>query len=189
MPSDAVASRVTEIRAQLAMLRTGPAAAATAAPATTRAAGTAATSAASGATFARALDGAVAASQPVVRPTVGSVSSEYGPRWGTMHKGIDFAAPMGAPVRAAVGGTVKSAGWNGGYGNVVEIDHGNGTTTLYAHNSAMNVQPGQRVQAGDVIAKIGSTGHSTGPHLHFEVKVNGEQVDPRPWLTQRGVTL
>jgi murein DD-endopeptidase MepM/ murein hydrolase activator NlpD len=122
-------------------------------------------------------------------PAQGTVTSDYGPRWGTEHEGIDIGAASGSPVRAAADGVVKRANWYGGYGNAVIIDHGNGVQTLYGHNSSLDVQPGQRVSAGQVIAKVGSTGDSTGPHLHFEVEVDGKKVDPRPWLKDRGVSL
>jgi murein DD-endopeptidase MepM/ murein hydrolase activator NlpD len=122
-------------------------------------------------------------------PTRGTVSSEFGPRWGRQHEGIDLAAATGTPVRAAAGGVVRKASWYGGYGNAVIIDHGNGVSTLYGHNSALTVAVGERVQAGQTIAKVGSTGDSTGPHLHFEVEVSGKKVDPRPWLRDRGVAL
>jgi murein DD-endopeptidase MepM/ murein hydrolase activator NlpD len=122
-------------------------------------------------------------------PTQGVVTSEFGPRWGTQHQGIDIAASTGTAVKAAADGVVRKASWNGGYGNAVVVDHGNGVSTLYAHNSELTVKPGDRVQAGQVVAKVGSTGDSTGPHLHFEVKVNDKRVDPRPWLKERGVTL
>lgn len=159
------------------------------------AAGVSATSAAQ---FAAALDKAVAAdntgpdqvpSSGWIAPTQGTVTSEFGPRWGRRHEGIDIAAGVGTPVKAAADGVVRQASWNGGYGNAVVIDHGNGVTTLYAHNSELTVKPGDRVTSGQTVAKVGSTGDSTGPHLHFEVKVDGTKIDPRPWLKQRGVTL
>jgi murein DD-endopeptidase MepM/ murein hydrolase activator NlpD len=137
--------------------------------------------------FAAALDSAVASGQGWTAPLKGQITSEFGPRWGTQHKGMDIAAATGAPVRAASGGTVRRADWNGGYGNAVIIDHGNGISTLYGHNSALTVKPGQRVNAGDVIAKAGSTGDSTGPHLHLEVRIDDKQINPRPWLAARGV--
>jgi len=124
-----------------------------------------------------------------VAPAQGRVTSEFGPRWGTEHEGIDIGAGSGAPVRAAADGVVRRASWYGGYGNAVIIDHGGGVQTLYGHNSSLDVQPGQRVRAGEVIAKVGSTGDSTGPHLHFEVELDGKKVDPRPWLKERGVSL
>lgn len=124
-----------------------------------------------------------------IKPLNGPVTSGFGPRWGTMHEGMDIAAGTGTPVRAAAGGVVKKASWYGGYGKAVIIDHGKGVKTLYAHNSKLNVKVGDRVQAGEVISKVGSTGDSTGPHLHFEVQVHGKAVNPRPWLKKRGVTF
>ncbi|MEX0657636.1 MAG: M23 family metallopeptidase, partial [Egibacteraceae bacterium] len=122
------------------------------------------------------------------RPSDGRFSSGYGmrrhPIYGTgrMHTGVDFGSPSGAPIYAATGGTVISAGWRGGYGLAVVVDHGNGVATLYAHSSQVLVSPGQRVGRGQVIARIGSTGQSTGPHLHFEVRVHGQHRDPMPYL-------
>jgi murein DD-endopeptidase MepM/ murein hydrolase activator NlpD len=146
---------------------------------------------ATGVRFAAALDAAVAGAGASgwTAPAQGRVTSEFGPRWGTEHEGIDIGAGSGAPVRAAADGVVRRASWYGGYGNAVVIDHGGGVQTLYGHNSSLDVRPGQRVSAGQVIAKVGSTGDSTGPHLHFEVEVDGKKVDPRPWLKERGVTL
>jgi murein DD-endopeptidase MepM/ murein hydrolase activator NlpD len=99
-----------------------------------------------------------------------------------MHEGIDIAVPSGTPVAAAASGTVITAGWLGGYGNLVVIDHGNGLATAYGHNSSVTVGAGQSVAQGQVIAYSGSTGHSTGPHVHFEVRVNGSAVDPLGYL-------
>jgi murein DD-endopeptidase MepM/ murein hydrolase activator NlpD len=99
-----------------------------------------------------------------------------------MHEGIDIAVPTGTPVAAAASGTVITAGWLGGYGNLVVIDHGNGLATAYGHNSGLAVGVGQSVAQGQVIAYSGSTGHSTGPHVHFEVRVNGSPVDPLGYL-------
>ncbi len=99
-----------------------------------------------------------------------------------MHEGIDIAASTGAPIWAAAAGTVIHAGWLGGYGNLVVLDHGNGLATAYAHCSAILVGVGQTVAQGETIALVGSTGHSTGPHLHFEVRVNGVAVDPLLYL-------
>jgi len=107
-------------------------------------------------------------------PTKGVITSGYGRRWGRMHKGIDIAAPVGTPVLAAAPGVVVSAGWNsGGYGNLVEIQHPDGSLTLYAHNNRVLVRRGQQVAQGQQISEMGSTGRSTGPHCHFEVHAAG----------------
>lgn len=115
-------------------------------------------------------------------PLKGTISSGFGPRNGRPHEGIDIPAPHGSEVRAVASGLVSYADWAGTYGLLIKIDHGNGIETRYAHNSRLTVKPGERVSAGQVIARVGSTGRSTAPHLHFEVRVNGEAVDPRPWL-------
>jgi murein DD-endopeptidase MepM/ murein hydrolase activator NlpD len=115
-------------------------------------------------------------------PVSGAVTSGFGVRWGRMHEGIDIAVGTGTPVHAAAAGTVIYAGWMEGYGNLVVIDHGNGLSTAYGHNSALASSVGQTVSAGQVIAYSGSTGHSTGPHVHFEVRVNGSPVDPLGYL-------
>ncbi|MBK9082115.1 MAG: M23 family metallopeptidase [Rhizobiales bacterium] len=99
-----------------------------------------------------------------------------------MHSGVDFRGDVGSPIRATAGGTVVTAGWSGGYGNMVEIEHANGITTRYAHMSAINVSEGQTVEAGAVVGKLGSTGRSTGPHLHYEVRIDGDAVDPARFL-------
>ena len=110
----------------------------------------------------------------------GPISSPFGWRWGRLHKGIDLPLSQGTPVRAAQSGTVVRAGWNGGYGRMVEISHGSGVSTLYAHLSAIGVQVGDQVTIGNTIGRVGSTGASTGPHLHFEIRVNGTAVNPLP---------
>ena len=115
-------------------------------------------------------------------PVNGSVVSGYGMRWGRMHEGIDIAASTGTPIWGAAAGTVIHAGWLGGYGNLVVVDHGNGLATAYAHASAILVAVGQQVAQGETISLVGSTGHSSGPHLHFEVRVNGIAVDPLLYL-------
>ncbi|PSB31895.1 hypothetical protein C7B82_06665 [Stenomitos frigidus ULC18] len=117
-------------------------------------------------------------------PAKGLLTSGYGWRWGRMHKGIDIAAPVGTPVFAAAAGVVITAGWNsGGYGNMVEIQHPDGSVTLYAHNSRLVVRPGQEVAQGQQIADMGSTGYSTGPHSHFEVHLPGQgAVNPMAHL-------
>jgi murein DD-endopeptidase MepM/ murein hydrolase activator NlpD len=108
-------------------------------------------------------------------PTKGVLTSGYGMRWGRMHKGIDIAAPIGTPVVAAAPGVVVSAGWNsGGYGNLVEIQHPDGSVTVYAHNNRILVRRGQEVAQGQQISEMGSTGRSTGPHCHFEVHPPGQ---------------
>jgi murein DD-endopeptidase MepM/ murein hydrolase activator NlpD len=116
------------------------------------------------------------------RPAAGAIVSGFGPRGGALHAGVDFGAPMGAPIYACWAGRVVSAGWQGGYGNAVVIDHGGGKATLYAHQSRIAVSAGQNVNAGSVIGYVGSTGDSTGPHLHFEVRINGSPVNPAPYL-------
>ncbi len=121
-------------------------------------------------------------------PVNARVSSGFGyrvhPIFGTkrLHKGLDLGAGSGTAITAAKGGTVLSAGWQGGYGNTVVISHGDGISSLYAHQSEIAVSAGQEVSRGDVIGYVGSTGWSTGPHLHFEIRVNGSAVDPLPYM-------
>jgi len=117
-------------------------------------------------------------------PVNGPVTSPYGPRWGTFHRGIDIGVGMGTPIAAANSGTVFYAGEMDGYGNVVLIDHGNGIVTLYAHQSQVQTTKGAYVARGATIGLVGSTGHSTGPHLHFEVRIgaSGMAVDPMGYL-------
>jgi murein DD-endopeptidase MepM/ murein hydrolase activator NlpD len=115
-------------------------------------------------------------------PVSGPVTSPFGWRWGRMHEGIDIAVPTGTPVHAAGSGVVIYAGWMDGYGNFVILDHGGGIATAYGHNTSVAVAVGQSVSQGQVIAYAGSTGHSTGPHVHFEVRVNGSAVDPLGYL-------
>lgn len=122
---------------------------------------------------------------PSIWPAQGVVSSPYGLRWGgsDFHPGIDIANDMGTPIRATADGTVSVAGWNsGGYGNMVDIDHGNGVMTRYGHASYVVVTAGQQVKRGQIIAYMGSTGFSTGPHVHYEVRINGQAVDPSGYL-------
>jgi murein DD-endopeptidase MepM/ murein hydrolase activator NlpD len=115
-------------------------------------------------------------------PVNGPVTSGYGMRWGRLHEGIDIAAGTGTPIWAGAAGTVIYAGWLGGYGNLVVVDHGNGLATAYAHASAILVSVGQSVAQAETISLVGSTGNSSGPHLHFEVRVNGVAVDPLLYL-------
>lgn len=111
-------------------------------------------------------------------PMCTRLNSRFGYRWGRLHKGIDLDGNVGDPIAAAKAGTVISAGYQGGYGNLVLIDHGDGIVTAYAHQSRMAVASGQRVERGELIGLVGNTGASTGPHLHFETRVNGTAVDP-----------
>ena len=121
-------------------------------------------------------------SSGLVWPVSGPITSPFGMRWGSLHPGIDIGVGMGTPIRAAASGRVITASYSGGYGNLVVVDHGNGLATAYAHQSSMAVTPGQQVSQGQVIGYVGSTGFSTGPHLHFEVRVNGSPVDPMGYL-------
>jgi murein DD-endopeptidase MepM/ murein hydrolase activator NlpD len=121
-------------------------------------------------------------------PVTGTITSPFGwrsnPFGGSpeFHQGLDIAAPSGTTVTAAAGGTVIMAQWYGGYGNYILIDHGGGYSTGYGHLSAIYVSTGQNVQRGQAIGAVGSTGQSTGPHLHFEVRIAGKPVDPAPRL-------
>jgi murein DD-endopeptidase MepM/ murein hydrolase activator NlpD len=115
-------------------------------------------------------------------PVNGPVTSPFGMRWGRMHTGIDVGVPYGTPIHAAASGQVIYAGWMDGYGNLVFVDHGHGLSTGYAHQSSIAVSNGQSVTQGQVIGYVGCTGHCFGPHLHFEVRVNGTPVDPLGYL-------
>ena len=134
--------------------------------------------------------GGAAASAPAAKvsgsgmawPANGSVTSGFGYRWGALHAGIDIANGIGTPIRAAKAGTVILAGWNGGYGNAIVIDHGGGLSTLYGHMTRLRATEGQRVDQGDLIGDMGSTGNSTGSHLHFETRVGGGAQDPTRFL-------
>jgi murein DD-endopeptidase MepM/ murein hydrolase activator NlpD len=133
---------------------------------------------------------ATLATVPIRKPVFGEIdmSSPFGTRMDpfvkgpAIHTGIDMRGDPGDPVRATAAGTVTVAGWNGGYGKMVEIDHGNGLTTRYGHMSAIDVTLGQKVRIGQIVGKIGSTGRSTGPHLHYETRVDGEAVNPEKYL-------
>uniref|UniRef100_UPI003898E935 DUF5930 domain-containing protein n=1 Tax=Aliiroseovarius sediminilitoris TaxID=1173584 RepID=UPI003898E935 len=109
-------------------------------------------------------------------------TSGFGSRWGRMHNGTDFAAPIGTPIYAPADGVVISAGWSSGYGRLVKIQHEFGIETRYAHQSRLNVQKGQRVSRGDRIGDIGNSGRSTGPHLHYEVRVGGKPINPMVYI-------
>jgi murein DD-endopeptidase MepM/ murein hydrolase activator NlpD len=127
---------------------------------------------------------------PIRKPLLGDIdmSSSFGVRsdpFGrgpAMHSGVDFRGDSGDPVRATAAGKVTSAAWNGGYGKMVEIDHGNGFTTRYGHLSEISAKAGQSVRAGQIIGRVGSTGRSTGPHLHYETRIEGDAVDPQKFL-------
>ena len=145
-----------------------------------------------------AVDAAAAAAAEAARPQAvlpvdgARLSSTFGYRWGTLHAGIDLAAPMLTPEYAAMDGVVVKAGAASGFGQAVYIQHENGDVTVYGHMETILVTEGQVVQAGETIALLGNRGQSTGPHLHFEVHVggiDGEKVDPIPWLAERGVTV
>ena len=130
------------------------------------------------------------ATVPVRKPVEGELdeSSGFGvrtrsvPRSPAMHTGIDFRGDSGDPVHATAAGTVVEAGWSGGYGRMVEIDHGSGFSTRYGHLSKIDVKVGQSIKIGQVIGEIGSTGRSTGPHLHYETRIDGEAVNPQKFL-------
>ena len=127
---------------------------------------------------------------PIRKPVIGDIdeTSPFGIRMdpfvheAAMHTGIDFRGDIGEPVHATAAGTVAVAGWSGGYGKMVEIDHGNGLSTRYGHLSEIDVAVGDKVRIGQIIGRIGSTGRSTGPHLHYETRVNGEAVNPQKFL-------
>lgn len=124
--------------------------------------------------------------QPVFAwPARGAVTSGFGTRWGRQHEGVDIAINTGTPVRASAPGVVSFAGWNGGYGMLVIVDHGMDVETRYAHNSRLAVAKGDRVEIGDIVAYSGNTGHSTGPHLHFEVRFRGQPLNPMNYLRGR----
>lgn len=126
--------------------------------------------------------------KPSIWPLQGKVTSRYGYRKSpftgrsSFHDGIDIAAPIGTPIRAAASGVVTYAGWRAGYGQTVMLEHGYGFRTLYGHNSRLAVKKGARVEKGDIIAYVGNTGQSTGPHLHYEVYVNGKRQNPANYL-------
>jgi murein DD-endopeptidase MepM/ murein hydrolase activator NlpD len=123
-------------------------------------------------------------------PTHGVLTSTFGQRWGSLHSGIDIAAPIGTPIYAAADGVVVDSGPADGFGLWVRVKHADGTLTVYGHNDSNTVTVGQEVKAGDQIAFVGNRGFSTGPHVHFEVWLNGaDKVDPIAWLSERGVNI
>ncbi|MFF0492968.1 M23 family metallopeptidase [Nocardia sp. NPDC004068] len=122
-------------------------------------------------------------------PAIGMFTSGYGQRWGTFHYGIDIAAPIGSPIYAVTDGTVIDAGPAQGFGLWVRIRHDDGSITVYGHMYDFSVSVGERVRAGQQIARVGNRGDSTGPHLHFEVLINGQHVDPQPWLAVHGIRV
>jgi len=135
------------------------------------------------------------AATPSIMPTAGWLSSAFSRmrshpilHYARAHEGIDVSAPMGAPIEAPANGTVVSAGWEAGFGNTVVIDHGFGIVTKFAHCSRILAHKGQKVTRGDRIALVGNTGLSTGPHLHYEVHVNGKAVDPRRYILPEVIT-
>ncbi|WP_315674820.1 M23 family metallopeptidase [Clostridium sp. 19966] len=115
-------------------------------------------------------------------PSRGVISSKFGTRWGKMHQGVDIAADLGTPIKAALDGKVIYSSWMEGYGNTIELQHQGEVVTLYGHCSKRIADLGQYVKKGDVIGLVGSTGRSTGPHLHFEVRINGTPVDPQGYV-------
>ena len=127
---------------------------------------------------------------PYRKPVIGEVefTSGFGVRSDpflgrpAMHTGLDFRSSTGDPVRATANGTVESAGWSGGYGKMVEVDHGNGFSTRYGHLSEIEVKVGQQIKIGQIMGRVGSTGRSTGPHLHYETRIDGDAVDPQKFL-------
>jgi murein DD-endopeptidase MepM/ murein hydrolase activator NlpD len=138
-------------------------------------------------------------SVPLRRPVMGEPepASGFGVRMDpflkapAMHTGLDLRSEAGDPVRVTATGTVSVAGWSGGYGKLVEVDHGHGLVTRYGHLSVIDVQVGQIVKVGQIVGKVGSTGRSTGPHLHYETRVDGEAIDPQRFLragTKLGAT-
>ena len=135
-------------------------------------------------------------SLPSIYPLIGKINNEYGWRRNPFgaasyerHSGMDIDGEKGAPVIAPGNGVVVKAGWQGGYGNLIELDHGNGVTTRYGHLSSVEVEIGQEVKRNQEIGKVGSTGRSTGPHLHYEVRLSNEPVNPRAYLPQNSDEL
>lgn len=134
---------------------------------------------------------AAAARRPLyVMPAAGTFTSGFGPRWGTEHHGDDIANAIGTPIVSVTDGTVAEAGPASGFGQWVRVQNDDGTIAVYGHVDQYLVKAGQKVQAGQQIATIGNRGESTGPHLHFEIWVNGkDKIDPQPWLASHGLDL
>lgn len=128
--------------------------------------------------------------RPSLWPVYGKIMSAYGSRSdpfsgeGAFHSGVDLTAPRGTPVHASADGIVVHAGWSGGYGKIIVVDHGNGMQTIYAHLSRFYAVPGQETRQGQVIGYSGATGRVTAPHLHYEVRVGGTPINPYPYLTK-----
>ncbi len=122
-------------------------------------------------------------------PAIGAFTSGFGQRWGTFHAGIDIAAPIGSPIYAVTDGTVVDAGPAQGFGLWVRVRHDDGTISVYGHMYDFSVSVGERVRTGQQIARVGNRGDSTGPHLHFEILINGRHIDPQPWLALHGLRL
>ena len=125
-----------------------------------------------------------------VKPAEGTFTSGFGSRWGTTHYGVDIANRIGTPILAVTDGTVIEAGPASGFGLWVRIQHDDGTVSVYGHVDSFSVHEGQRVKAGEQIARMGNRGYSTGPHLHFEIwDATGRKLNPAPWLADRGISL
>jgi murein DD-endopeptidase MepM/ murein hydrolase activator NlpD len=127
-----------------------------------------------------------------VRPVAAPITSPFGPRWGGWHPGVDFGAHYGTPIHVVGAGTVIGAGYlagENGYGQLVLVRHSPGVVTAYAHMSRVFVHAGQHVRTGELLGLVGATGHVTGPHLHFEVRLDGAKVNPVPWLRRHGVRV
>ncbi|WP_067814745.1 M23 family metallopeptidase [Nocardia inohanensis] len=127
---------------------------------------------------------------PAVLPVAGVISSGFGSRWGEFHYGVDIADPIGTPIHSALGGTVLEAGPASGFGQWIRVQQDDGTIAVYGHVNDMYVSAGERVNAGDVIASVGSRGNSTGPHLHLEIwDESGTKIDPVSWLAAKGILM
>ncbi|RZS36934.1 peptidase M23-like protein [Herbihabitans rhizosphaerae] len=125
-----------------------------------------------------------------VRPADGSFTSGFGARWGTTHYGVDIANRIGTPIKSVTDGVVIEAGPASGFGLWLQVQHADGTISVYGHIDSYSVRVGQKVKAGEQIARMGNRGQSTGPHLHFEIwDSSGKKVNPMPWLTARGIDL